>query len=170
MLLTAPLPDEIFTRPFWNATGLNPATFFVPFCVDITVWESYFMAAQPHSLLFRFLKAMYTEYFNRYDMALEYLLINHFAKIARENIPAISKEFSRLPPNNTECEMLRPRLIRAASTEYRNILDASPADTHIFKLSHTEGDPYSRGNNVDALIQAIQELFTDTAIAKNSAH
>ncbi|MCI2149112.1 capsular polysaccharide synthesis protein [Bifidobacterium crudilactis] len=170
MLLTAPLPDEIFTRPFWNATGLNPATFFVPFCVDITVWESYFMAAQPHALLFKFLKAIYTEYFNRYDMVLEYLLINHFAKIAREDIPTISKEFNQLPPNNTECEMLRPRLIRAPSTEYRNILDALPADTYLFKLSHTEGDPYSRGNNVDALIQAIQELFTDTAIAKNSAH
>ncbi|WP_051867140.1 capsular polysaccharide synthesis protein [Bifidobacterium crudilactis] len=156
VLLTAPLPDEIFTRPFWNATGLNPNFPMEPKCVDITVWESYFMAAQPHSLLFKFLKAIYTEYFNRYDMVLEYLLINHFAKIAREDIPTISKEFNQLPPNNTECEMLRPQLEQAPTSQFWSLLTTLPRQTTVYKLSSS--DSYARPDRMAPFIEAVESL------------
>lgn len=160
VLLTKPLPEAIFNTPIWHATGMNPDFPLEPKCLDITMWESYFLAAQPDSLFFRFLNAAFTQYFRHYDSVLDYLLLNHFAKIGREEIPAIAEAFSKVPSNNTACELLGPILERSEPEQYHNVISQrfqkSP-ETFVYKLSTRAS--YALPDNVHKLSDSINSLL-----------
>lgn len=134
-LVTDPLPDTIFQSSFWNAKGLNPNFPLRPRCIDITQWRSNFLVGQLNFLFFNFIASALDEYFTGYDYFLDYLLINHFAKIARERIPAIQEAEAKLPMNNTECEMLTDALDKDCSRRKVNLEQNFNNDTYIYKLS-----------------------------------
>lgn len=133
VFLTRPVPDCIFNRPMWNAKGLDSHFVLEPKCIDITIWESYFLAAQKNSLLMRFMKAFIDEYFIHYNVILDYLWINHFAKIARENIKVISQEFCQIPNNNQSCELLDGALQGLNNENVSDLVRNS--ETYVYKLS-----------------------------------
>ena len=124
VFLTRPVPDCIFNRPMWNAKGLDSHFVLEPKCIDITIWES---------LLMRFMKAFIDEYFIHYNVILDYLWINHFAKIARENIKVISQEFCQIPNNNQSCELLDGALQGLNNENVSDLVRNS--ETYVYKLS-----------------------------------
>lgn len=136
VLLTSGVNDEYFKMPFWTAKGLDPDFPLEPKCVDITKFETYFLCSWKNSLLFMFAADFLDAYFNRYDTVLDYLLINHIFKIARENIAVIAEEYSVLPDNNTKCELLSSAMdsLRLGGIS-ENALGLMDGDTQIFKLS-----------------------------------
>jgi hypothetical protein len=160
VLLTRTLPDRIFSQPCWNAKNIDPNFPLEPKCLDITMWEGYFLAAQPHSLLFRFIQAAFEEYYAHFNSTLDYLLINHFAKIGREEIPAIAEAFSKVPSNNTACELLGPILERSEPEQYHNVISQrfqqSP-ETFVYKLSTRAS--YALPDNVHKLSDSINSLL-----------
>lgn len=136
ILLSRELDDVYFDSPFWVAKDLNPSFPFEPKCIDITKFETYFMCSWQNSLLFSFAAAFLDSYFAKFDSVLDYLLINHIFKIARESIPAIAAEYRAIPPNNRECELLSGALDQCddgeASGRWWELLNGS---TRVFKLS-----------------------------------
>lgn len=130
--ITKSLPREIFDLPLWTAKGIDGEFPWEPRCIDITEWTGYFLAAPPNSLFFSFLKAAYDVYFDEYDEVLDYLLINHFAKIAREQIGVIGDEHALIPDNNYYCEILRDALDAGDLSLARKCLEST---TYMFKLT-----------------------------------
>ncbi|MCH4158858.1 MAG: capsular polysaccharide synthesis protein [Bifidobacterium minimum] len=136
VLLTKKLPDSVLDRPIWNAKNLDPRFPLEPKCLDITIWESYFLAAQRNSTLYRFIYGFLQEYLTRYDIFLDYLLLNHIAKIAREQIKVVRSEFGAIPSNNVNCELLGPALEQESGSSSARINDLLNSDTYVFKLSN----------------------------------
>lgn len=131
MVITHPFPDTIFEVPFWTAKNQHVSPAYDSRWIDISAWEGYFLASQPHSLHFKFLKSCFEEYYRQYDQVLDYLLINHFAKIARETVPVIAAAYASIPTNNADCESLNDALLRDDHEKVRQLM---LSDTYVFKL------------------------------------
>ncbi|KAA8825673.1 capsular polysaccharide synthesis protein [Bifidobacterium myosotis] len=154
--VTNSLPEEIFDLPLWTIKGIDGDFLLEPKCIDITRWTGYFLAAKPHSLFFTFLKEFYDLYFTRYDEVLDYLLINHFAKIARENIAVVAQEYELIPDNNYFCEMLLAALNSENMELVRKYIDSS---TFAFKLSNRDATAQVIGDEtkVSAIINQVRQ-------------
>lgn len=139
VLMTKPLSASVFEYPFFVIKGQSPVGGIDPRWLAIDEWEDYFMAGQPHSLHFKFLQRCLVEYYKSYDLILDYLLLNHFAKMGRELVPAIKKGYDSIPVNNIDCESLSYYLRRQDLTGIENCLQG---ETYIFKLERKA--PYAK--------------------------
>ncbi len=136
VLLVRDIPEDIFSHTFWTAKGLNPNFQLEARCVDLVKQVTYFMAAKPHSTLYSFVCTFLDEYLGRYEVVLDYLLINHILKIAREELAVVTAEYEAIPDNNVECEMLSAAVDVAHRTgDCTRFTELLRTDTYAFKLS-----------------------------------
>ncbi|MBO0487244.1 capsular polysaccharide synthesis protein [Vagococcus fluvialis] len=109
----------IFDKPLINYKNYESfyATDLVEFpsdynYIDIDKFEAYFVYSKKNNQLFKYLNESLIEYCRNSEELVEYLLINYFAKIGRKRIEEFSKQHSRIPKNNSECEIIRRKLNR----------------------------------------------------------
>ncbi|WP_084710232.1 capsular polysaccharide synthesis protein [Nesterenkonia alba] len=136
VVLVSEIPEEVWLSPYWTAKEIDPRFPLEPVCVDICHWQGYMLASQPQGLLVSFIREFLLQYLRRYNRPIDYLLLNHVAKVARECLPAISKQYEDIPPNNQLCELLGPELEKGtpSSKDLRSLYLES--NTFFYKLSN----------------------------------
>lgn len=133
--LVEPVPDDLLEIPFASVKDINPNFPLQPKCVNSTMWATYFMTAQPHSVLFSYMSDMMHRFFERFDDVYDYLLPNHFYKIAFDNSSLIAREFDLIRSNNLDCELLSP-LLESSPGDLQEKLNAfCKSDTFLYKMS-----------------------------------
>lgn len=142
VLLVSPIPECVFEEDMWTAKGIELCFPSAPGLVDIAVWQSYFVGSGRHGLTISFMRDFMAEYFSRYSGMIDYVLINHVAKIARDCIPAIASLADRVPRNNELCESLSQYMLKGggASEEARRLY--LEGDTFFYKLSWRDHYPF----------------------------
>lgn len=141
VLLTHSIPDSVLNNEFWSVKNINEEFPLRVKCVNSTNWCTYFMCAQPNSILYNYMSDMLESYFNDYDSVYEYLLPNHCYQIGFNEIPLLSKEYLAISDNNYNCEILGPMIESGVNeSQIHSILNS---DTYLFKLSLKANYTYS---------------------------
>lgn len=133
VLLTRSIPESIFNYPIFTAKGLNPSFPLCPVCVDIQKWTGYFLAGWPQSLFYRYMQDFMLTYWKNEDYLIDYLLLNHIAKIGREEIELLGEQYRQIPVNNELSELLIGNINNEATTEMKEKF--LQGDTYMYKLS-----------------------------------
>ena len=136
LLITAPIPDSVFSSDIWCVKGLNAESegaWFVPYFSE---WQSYFIASKPHSVTYRYLYDALIYYWNNMDANIDYFLVFYIAKIARETIPFAKEEYESVPNNNENCEMLAPKMLDSRRVKAEKVKQFfKDTSTYVYKLS-----------------------------------
>lgn len=141
VLMTKPLPSAVWESQSWSGRGLTSSFRREPVCVDICEWQSYFWRSGPGDQLAPFVKEFLEEYLDRYERFMDYLLLNHVAKIGRELVPAIAREHAAVPRNNALCEILGGKLeggMTATRESRERFIDGG---SFLYKLSNRASYP-----------------------------
>jgi hypothetical protein len=145
VLLTQPIPNSILDKVFFSIHNVNPLFPLRVKCVNSVDWGTYFMSAQPGSLLFSYMSLALEQYFLTIQTVYDYLMPNHFYLIAFQDIPLIAAEYESIRKNNYSCEMLSPILEKKMSDKTAELSTFFSDDTYLFKLnlkqSYAETNP-----------------------------
>lgn len=135
VLVTDPIPEQVFQLPIYNVKNIKPNAIRDAVSCDATQWQAYFIASQPHSVTYSFIFDCFIAYWKRYNTLIDYFLFSYLAKAAREDIPGARAEYEQIPDNNPNCELLSDYLmnpIAATDKRSQSILNSS---NFIYKLT-----------------------------------
>lgn len=133
------LPNSLFQTPFY--TIKSPKFTFASSnkYPEINRWEGYFIAGQPHALLYKWMKDFLFEYWKKENFLIHYLMINQAALLGIDYIPLIRSEYDALHQDNHSVELLGNAL---DTHQYTTLDDYTSDGTYVFKLSrHTDYRP-----------------------------
>jgi hypothetical protein len=137
-LVTRPIPMNILEFTTYNAKGIAEFP-FSSYWFELDHWEGYFLSGKKNDLFYIFMENMLFEYWKTHTSLVDYLLINHFAKIGRDLIPKIKKCYESIPNNNQKIEQLLFELKNVYTEKWRN--DFFSNDTYIYKLNRRKHYP-----------------------------
>lgn len=129
VFLSDDLPADYLDRAFFSSNTGNRTSIFA----SKGRWSGYFMAvSHSHTVLFDFLREMYTEYWKEHNIILCYFLLDYLLLIAQDHFPPVRRLIDEIPINNVN--------IKKLSAELNNVFDqdkwdAIKKDTVIHKLS-----------------------------------
>lgn len=135
VLMTQPLPSAVWESRSWSGKGLEPSR-LEPVCIDITEWQGYFWRSGPGDQLVPFIREFFEEYLDRYERFVDYLLLNHVAKIGRELIPSIAREHATVPLNNPLCQVLGGAMENGIANSQDLRARFVDGDSFLYKLSN----------------------------------
>lgn len=136
VLVTKPLPTEVFEKTIWSIVGRDSDFEYLDICFAASEWAGYFQAAMKNSTLQRFIVDMWNAYFNQYDYVFEYLLVAYFSYIGRNSIGIVKSEYENIPLNNTKVESLWPILQQNTSFNAMDAKTLLKGNTYLYKLSY----------------------------------
>ena len=142
MLVTRPIPQDVFDLPIYNVKGILPNRYRDAVACDSTGWEAYFIASQPGSVTYSFIYDCLVDYWRTYDTLIDYFLLSYLAKAARELLPGGMEEYGRIPGNNRLCEQLSDYLMDPLPFDEHARSRFFDSDTFLYKL--TWKAPYPR--------------------------
>ena len=129
VLLTEPLDEEWFSRPFMSVRQENPDND----SVSRYRWATFCLGSVPGSQFFGAVEALFRRYFTRKDRNADYLLIDYFFDLlCRENVGAAALA-DRIPVSNPELHTLRGILKEPYDAATMAALTES---TSLFKLTY----------------------------------
>lgn len=129
VFLSDDLPSDYVDSAFFSSNTGNKASAFA----SKGRWSGYFMAvSHSHTVLFDYLREIYTEYWKEHDIILCYFLLDYLLLIAHDSFPPIGKLIDDIPVNNVNVKKL--------SAELNNPFDQGKwddikKDTVVHKLS-----------------------------------
>lgn len=135
LLSVKPIPDEILHYDYYTAKGIEVGS-NLKYWIDIDLWESYFFACKKNNKSALWILINLRKYLYENRVFPDYLLINYFAKIGREEIPVLQQEFTRIPENNFYIETGKGYLM----LNDFSVIDDS--DTFVIKLNHRKAELY----------------------------
>ena len=95
-------------------------------------WTGFAMSGYSNNILFKLMKALFEEYWRRYDVLIDFFLIDLFIEVLYRNVPEVKNLIDRNPYNNEDVQ----RLWGALSEEYEELkFETLTASTDIYKLS-----------------------------------
>lgn len=153
ILPVRPVSMQLFDTPFY--TVKNPTFDFASArkYPEINRWEGYFIAGQPHALLYQWMKDFLFEYWNHEELLIHYLMVNQAALLGLDYILPIREEYAVLPCTNQSCEMLGADL---ADHHFTSLNTYTADGTTVFKLSRR--DNYDTGQLATLFAQAQRDL------------
>lgn len=118
-------------------------------------WCVFFIACKKKNLLMESTLKMMNNYWEKYDLLIDYLLIDYLWKIASEKIPAIKDMLSKVPQTNPNLFSLSPLNKICIDEEYQKKIQHS--DTCFYKMSYksTIGVPLRNKNGELTLLGQI---------------
>ncbi|ANN49534.1 hypothetical protein A6F53_09880 [Levilactobacillus brevis] len=135
VLVTRPIPDEIFSREFFtikNEEDRKNPLFYIS--VAHLRWTTYVMGGTAGNALFIYMKNGLIKYNSEEHALIDYLLIDYFIEVAYETLPDVKIMFQKLPVTNIEKESLVHRLnVTFPDSETERLL---VGDTYFFKLTY----------------------------------
>lgn len=126
------LPNNYLEYPQYHAKGIVSFPFDYLY-VDSHEWESYFLCGQKNSKFYVYMAECLETYWKENDIAIDYLFLNHFAKLGRERNIVFRKQWECIPENNIFVESLYGNLEKQwDGKEFKNDYEG----TILFKLNH----------------------------------
>lgn len=109
-------------------------------------WTGFAMGGYSHSILFVLMKDLFEEYWRKYDVLIDFFLIDLFIELLYRTVPEVKNLIDKIPYNNEDVQKLWPML----SEEYdeHNFLKLTK-NTDLYKLSwriqveNTKNDNYT---------------------------
>ncbi len=135
ILVTEPIPEQVFQLPIYNVKGIKPNAIRDAVSCDATQWQAYFIASQPHSVTYSFIFDCFIAYWERYNTLIDYFLFSYLAKAAREDIPGAQAEYEQVPDNNPNCELLSDYLMQPIPAIDKQFQDIFNSRNFIYKLT-----------------------------------
>lgn len=104
-------------------------------------WAVFLIGGQKQHPLFTFLSDAFLKYFKKYDVLIDYFLMDYFISIALDNVPIVNSAISSIPKNNTSIYFLQNNMNQKFDEhEYAKLTHA----TSIHKLNWREPIAVSR--------------------------
>jgi hypothetical protein len=101
-------------------------------------WLSFCLYSSKNNLLPEFVRALYFAYIKRYNVLIDYFIIDYFISIAYNTFPEIRKMIDSVPENNPKVHEIHHRL--NPNSEYnKDLFDDICANTFFHKLNYKEG-------------------------------
>lgn len=108
-------------------------------------WTSFFLVAKPRCLLFKYLLNMEYYYWKRYNIIIDYLLIDFCINYLYNKYKYIRNVIDEIPINNIHVD----DLFGVINNEYeKNEIDVLRENTFIYKLNWKEFIDYKKKNSV----------------------
>lgn len=127
VLITRPLPEDIFTAEFFSVKT-KPEGYFVSQCR----WAVFALAAQRGNALFTRLMNAFETYLTETDIFIDYFMFDQFIDMLVKTNPEIAEMIERMPMNNPCVHSLNKLLEQPFDAdEFARIT----AETFLFKLS-----------------------------------
>lgn len=135
VFISQPLPEVMFENSFYTLKTVDPNMHFY----SKSRWCTYFLAGSSNFLLFSVVRDMMLEYWKKFDVIIDYLMMDYLIGIAYTHLPEVAEVMDRLPDNNT----LRGKLMEAINEPYDEALFSrlEQEDTFASKLSWRYGNP-----------------------------
>lgn len=101
LLVKEPLDEKIYDSHFYSIKTGN-------YTNDPSHgrWTTFFMCSKPNSQLFLFAETFWTHYFRKYDLVIDYILLDYILKLAYELLPEVREHIDAVPINNSLCFQL----------------------------------------------------------------
>lgn len=117
----------IFENEMWT-TKRNDNNIYIP----KGRWTGFAMGGYSHNILFDLMKDLFEEYWCRYDVLIDFFLIDLFIELLYRNIPEIKELIDKVPYNNTEVQKLWTILSEEYNEQnFKNLTK----NTDLYKLS-----------------------------------
>ena len=129
ILLTVPLGDEWFSRPFTSVRQDNPDND----SVSRYRWASFCLGAVPGSSFFTAVEHMFRIYFEKQRRNVDYLMIDYFFELLRREDPGVAAMMDDIPVSDPEMHRLRGMLNEPFDPV---TLSALTSETSLFKLTY----------------------------------
>lgn len=119
-------------------------------------WSSYMLGCRKGNLLMKAALDVFEEYWKRYDILVDYLLIDHTFSLLYDEIPSIKNMVDSIPTNNAKIWRMQHNLRNSCSAEEFEQLINDP-NQDIYKLSYksTIGIPLRTTNGQPTLLGRI---------------
>lgn len=154
ILQTATMPDYVTRGDFFTfKLDINKSWEVV----SHGEWCVFFIACKKGNLLMKVTLDMMNAYWERYDLLIDYLLIDYLWMIASEKIPSIRKMLSEVPYTNSHLFSLRNLSMPCSNKDYLKVI--THEDTCFYKMSYkgTVGVPLKDENGNLTLLGRIIE-------------
>ena len=127
MLITKPLPEEIFNRPIFSIKN-SPFGYFVSKCR----WTGFCMASWNDSILAKNVYNIFCLYWEKENFLIDYFLIDYVIDLLYRSNKEIGDLIEDIPYNNENVHKLAPLLCDTFNEELFRELTK---DTFLFKLN-----------------------------------
>lgn len=128
MLATKPIPEEIFESEFWTVKIPEFGNY-----ISRCRWSVFALYAKKNNTLFETLARIFTVYFEKYPIMIDYFMFDHLINILYEDFVTIREMIDKVPPNNKDVYKLKS--LKIIDNEHVS-LDSVKNDTFLFKLSN----------------------------------
>ncbi len=127
VLLTSPIPEDVFARPFFSIKT-KPFGRFVSQCR----WSVFCLGGHKGNPIFGEVSRMFFEYLSKETVFVDYFMFDQFIDILYENNPQIREMIDDVPMNNPDVHALAP--ILCDKTDMSSLAGLG-SETFIFKLN-----------------------------------
>jgi len=118
---------EYFKFPFYSIKTIKTGYY-----VTENKWSNFFLISSKNSILFKFVKDIFLEYFLLENRPLDYFLMDYIIRLGYENIEEIKRSIDNFPFNNPNVHKLSPQIeLGLVKENYHEMAK----NTSIFKLS-----------------------------------
>lgn len=117
----------VFDYEIWT-TKRNDNNLYIP----KGRWTGFAMSGWSHGILFDLMKDLFEEYWRRYDVLIDFFLIDLFIELLYRTVPEVKKLIDEVPYNNTGVQKLWPILSEEFNEQNFKHLTM---DTDLYKLS-----------------------------------
>lgn len=135
-------PDEIRYFDYFTAKRIEDFE-SSKYWIEITDWVSYFLVSKKNNLTIKWILIILNDFLVKGKVFPDYLLINYIAKIGRENILILKKEFDRIPNNNFYIETGKYYLLKNQFSKVQE------SETMVIKLNHRTEELFLKLKNLD---------------------
>ena len=156
VFLSESIPQCYFELPLFSCNTSSSTSW-----VSNGKWTAFVFGGWRGHVLFRFMQDAFEQYWQNYDAAIDYLLVDYLVRIAYMNLSIVRNDIDKVPINNLHRNDLRAAMNRAEPAEkYSQFLFA---DTCFNKLSWRETYPLrdKQGN------ETIYSAFLEQIIEEN---
>ncbi len=129
-----PIPEQVLRAPFFVCKTETKSTYHM----SRSRWVGYLLGGRKEFPLFGFARDFLTEYWDKMDYVVDYLLLDYIFELAYQIIPCVKELIDANPDNN----LLRNELIGCLGEEYdpEKFCRFTDGDTFVYKLSWKFGN------------------------------
>lgn len=134
-------PDSIFDFEFYTAKKTEP-DINSKYWVDLNKWTSYFLVSKKGNATIGWILGNLRFFLLNSEKIPDYVLISYIAKVAREKVPELKREYDLIPKNNFYIETGKRMLLTGSFDVVQR------SDTFLVKMDHRNPEVYRKLNKL----------------------
>lgn len=126
----------VFDGPFWSIKKPGTTHKFIP----RGRWTIYAIGAEQNSIIFYLMKELFSQYWARYNVMIDYFLVDLFMDLLYESVAGVKVLIDSVQPNNIRVLDMQGSMKEPWTPE---LVDALKKETQLFKLTWKQQVPSS---------------------------